>query len=125
MTGKRAKDVMLEIRAYIKGRTLLGIKHVDIHREVCDIYGEGEMSHRSICRWVAKFKTGQQQVKDTTRSGHPAKTTHSSTKKHNGNSKVLQKCCSESPAKNATAQAQESSTSGFCMIIPPLIKLGL
>lgn len=74
MTGRRAKDV-LEIRAYIKGRTLLGIKPVDIHREVCDIYGEGQMSHRSICRWVAKFKTGQQQVKDATRPGRPATTT--------------------------------------------------
>jgi hypothetical protein len=52
MTGRRAKDV-LEIRAYIKGRTLLGKKPVDIHREVCDICGDGEMSHRSICRWVA------------------------------------------------------------------------
>ena len=37
MTGKRAENV-LEIRAYIEGRSLLGIKAVDIHREVCDIY---------------------------------------------------------------------------------------
>ena len=36
MTGKRAENV-LEIRAYIKGRPLLGIKAVDIHREVCDM----------------------------------------------------------------------------------------
>jgi hypothetical protein len=52
MTCRRAIDV-LDIRAYIKGWTLLGIKPVDIHQKVWDIYGEGEMSHRSICRWVA------------------------------------------------------------------------
>ena len=39
MTGKRAENV-LEIRAYIKGRSLLGIKAEDIQCVVCDIYGE-------------------------------------------------------------------------------------
>ena len=47
MTGKRAENV-LEIRAYIKGRLLLGIKAVDFHREVCDIYREGQMSQRTV-----------------------------------------------------------------------------
>ena len=54
MTGKRAENV-LEIRAYIKVRSLLGIKAVDIHLEVCDIYREGQMSHRTVCRWVACY----------------------------------------------------------------------
>ena len=36
MGGKRAENV-IEIRAYIKARSLLGLKPVDIHREVCDI----------------------------------------------------------------------------------------
>ena len=53
MTGKRAENV-LDIRAYIKGRSLFGIKAVAIHREVCDIYGKGKTSHRTVCRWVAK-----------------------------------------------------------------------
>ena len=51
MTGKRAENV-LEIRVYIKGRSLLGIKAVDIHLEVCDIYGDVQISHRTVCRWV-------------------------------------------------------------------------
>ena len=42
MTGKRAENV-LEFKGFIKGRPLLGIKAVDIHPEVCDIYGEGLM----------------------------------------------------------------------------------
>ena len=40
-------------RGYNNGRSLHGIKAVDIHCEVCDIYGEGQMSHRTVCRWVA------------------------------------------------------------------------
>ena len=58
MTGKGAENSM-EFRAYIKVRSLLCLKPVDIHREVCDNYGEGQMSDRSVCRCVAKFKAGQ------------------------------------------------------------------
>lgn len=52
MNGKRANNA-LQIRTFIKGRTILSIKPVDIHREVCDICGNGQMSHRSVCRWLA------------------------------------------------------------------------
>ena len=62
-TRKRANNV-LEIRAYIKGRSQLSIKPVDSHREVCNIYGEDQMSYRTICRWVAKFRRWHQQLKD-------------------------------------------------------------
>ena len=33
------------------------------------------MSHRTVCRWVARFSAGQQQMKDAARPGHPAITT--------------------------------------------------
>ena len=33
------------------------------------------MSHRAVCRWVAKFSAGQQQPKDGPRPGRPATTT--------------------------------------------------
>jgi len=74
MVGKRAESV-LEIRAYIKGRSLLGLKPVDIHCEICDIYGQGQMSYMTICRWVARFKSGHQQLKDAAHTGRPATTT--------------------------------------------------
>ena len=70
MTGKRAENSM-KIRAYIKARSLLGLKQVGIHREVCDIYGKGHMSHRSVGRWVAKYKAGHRDFKDAARSGRP------------------------------------------------------
>ena len=70
------------IRAYIKARSLLGLKPVDIHREMHDIYREGQMSHMSVCRSVAKFKAGEQDPKDAARSGRPpTTTTKSNTKK--------------------------------------------
>ena len=37
------------------------MKPLDTHREMCDIYGEGQRSNRVFCGWVAKFTTGQQQ----------------------------------------------------------------
>ena len=58
MTGNRAENSM-EIRAYIKARSLLDLKSVDIHRKVCDIYGGAQMSHRSDLKWVAKFEAFQ------------------------------------------------------------------
>ena len=74
MTGKRAENVF-EIRTCLKGRSLLGIKAVDIHRAVCDIYGKGQIPHRTVCRWVAKFSAVQQQLKDAARPIRPATTT--------------------------------------------------
>ena len=65
----------MEIRVYIKARPLLAFKLVDIHREACDIYGEGQMSHRSVCRWNANFKAGQQHLKHAARLGRPQTTT--------------------------------------------------
>ena len=65
----------MEIRAYIKTRSLLGFKPVDIHCDVCDIYREGQRSHRSVCRWVAKVKAGQQDLKDAASSCRPPTTT--------------------------------------------------
>ena len=74
MFGKRAERVF-EIRAYIKGRSVLGLKPVDIHRDVCDIFGQGQMSYMTICRWVARFTSVHQQLKDAAHRGRPAITT--------------------------------------------------
>ena len=74
MVGRRAENV-IEIRAYIKGRSLLGFKPVDIHREVCDINRKGQLSFMASCRWVARFKSGHQQLKDAAHTDRPATTT--------------------------------------------------
>ena len=46
-----------------------------MYREVCDIYGEGQLSHRTVCRWVAKSSAGKQQLIDDACPGRPATTT--------------------------------------------------
>ena len=79
MTGKRAEKVLE--RAYIKGRSLLGIKAVDIYRQVCGIYGEGQMSRMTVCRWAA-FSAWQQQLKYAARPGRPAATTTKGNRKN-------------------------------------------
>ena len=65
----------MEIRAYVNVRSQLGLKPVDIHREVCETYGEGQMSHKPVCRWVVKFKACQQDLKDVACSCRPPTTT--------------------------------------------------
>ena len=62
MTEKRANNV-LEIRAYIKGRSHLSIIPLDIHCEVCDIYGEDQLSYMTVGRWVAEFRSRSSNVK--------------------------------------------------------------
>ena len=73
MTGKKVENSM-KIRVYIKARSLLCFKPVDIHREVCDIYGEGQMSNRCVCRWVSKLMAGEKDLTDAARSGRPRTT---------------------------------------------------
>lgn len=49
--------------------SLLGIKPVDIHHEVCDIYGNGQMSRKSVCR----------HLRDAAPQGRPATVTANNT----------------------------------------------
>lgn len=49
--------------------SLLGIRPVDIHHEVCDIYGNGQMSHKSVCR----------HLRDAAPQGRPATVTANNT----------------------------------------------
>ena len=61
---ERAEHV-LEIRAYIKKsiKPKRGLRATDIHRKVCDIYKEDQMSFSTVYRWVAKLKSGLQHRK--------------------------------------------------------------
>lgn len=49
--------------------SLLGIRPVDIHHEVCDIYGNGQMSRKSVCR----------HLRDAAPQGRPATVTANNT----------------------------------------------
>jgi hypothetical protein len=47
-TGKKANKA-LEIRAHVKEHSFLGIKPCDTRREVCGIFGNGQIVRRSVC----------------------------------------------------------------------------
>ena len=49
----------------------LDIKPLDIHPEVCDVYGENQ----TICRWMAKYRSGLKQLEDAVHPGKPATAT--------------------------------------------------
>lgn len=53
MIGKRAKKTT-EIRAYMKGWSILAHTVKTIYMDVCDIYGNGQTNDRSVHQWVAK-----------------------------------------------------------------------
>ena len=65
MIGKRAENV-LEMRAYIKGSSLLGIMAAR-----CVAF----IGRAKCLTGLAKFSAGQQQLKDAARLGRPATTT--------------------------------------------------
>ena len=68
MVGKRSLKSE-EIRVYIKNRSKLGITSKEIFEELCTVYGQNEVSYSTVTRWVKKFKTGIETVKDGARPG--------------------------------------------------------
>lgn len=60
-----------EIRSVIRFLNAKNTKPVDIHRQICEVYGENAMSDSMIRRWVRQFNEGRDQVHDNERSGRP------------------------------------------------------
>jgi transposase len=44
----------------------------DIHRQLCEVYGEYAMSDSMIRRWARHFNEGRENVHDDPRSGRPS-----------------------------------------------------
>ena len=61
-----------EIRAVIRFLQAKNIQPADIHRQVCEICGEGAMSDGMLRRWCRQFESGRDKVHDDKRSGHPS-----------------------------------------------------
>jgi hypothetical protein len=47
------------------------MKPADIHRRLCEVYGEHTMSDSMVRRWVRHFNEGRENVPDDSRSGRP------------------------------------------------------
>jgi transposase len=48
------------------------MKLADIHRQLCEVYGEHVMSGSMVRRWVRHFIEGRENVHDDPRSGRPS-----------------------------------------------------
>lgn len=58
-----------EVRSVIRFLSAKGLKAIDIHREICAIYGPNIMSDGMVRKWVRAFKGGRKNVHDEERSG--------------------------------------------------------
>jgi transposase len=61
-----------EIRSVIRFLNARNVKPADIHRQICEAYGENVMSDGLVRKWVRKFKEGRDSVHDEPRSGRPS-----------------------------------------------------
>ena len=48
------------------------MKPADIHRQMCEVYGQNAMSDEMVRKWVRKFNDGRDNVVDEPRSGRPS-----------------------------------------------------
>ena len=58
-----------EIRSVIRFLNARNVKPADIHRQICEVYGENAMSVGKLRQWVRKFNEGPDNVHDEPRSG--------------------------------------------------------
>jgi len=63
------------IRFYIKMRAALNVQARDIHEELYSVHGDQAPCLRTVERWCQRFREGQEELDDETRSGRPVAAT--------------------------------------------------
>ena len=58
-----------EICSVIRYLSAKGVKAVEIHHNICEVYGQNIMSDGMVCKWVRAFKNGRKNVHDEEQSG--------------------------------------------------------
>ncbi|KDR21819.1 hypothetical protein L798_02621, partial [Zootermopsis nevadensis] len=56
----------------IKFLNAQSIAPIEIHRQLCRVYGPNVMSKQMVRRWCRQFSAGRQSVHDEKRSGRPS-----------------------------------------------------
>jgi len=72
MCKKIENPAACEMRTVIGFLNAKNMKPAEIHRQVCDVYGEHAMSSSMVWRWVRLFNEGRDNVHDDPRSGRPS-----------------------------------------------------
>ena len=60
------------MRSVIRFLNAKNVTLAEIHRQLCDVYGEHAMSSSMIWKWVQLFNEGHENVHDDPRSGRPS-----------------------------------------------------
>jgi len=60
-----------EMRSVIRFLNAKNMTPAEIHRQLCDAYGEHAMTSSMVWRWVRLFNEGRENVHDDPRSGRP------------------------------------------------------
>ena len=58
-----------EIRSVIRFLNARNVKPAEIHRQICEVYGENAMSGGMMRKWVRKVNEGRDNVHEEPRSG--------------------------------------------------------
>jgi hypothetical protein len=61
-----------EIQSVIRLVNTRNVKPADIHRQICEVYGENVISDGIVRKWVRKFNKGRDNVLDEPWSGWPS-----------------------------------------------------
>ncbi|PNF32058.1 hypothetical protein B7P43_G05746 [Cryptotermes secundus] len=61
-----------EVQSVIKFLNAQSIALIEIHRQLCRVYGPNVMSKQMVHRWCRQFSAGRQSVHDEKRSGRPS-----------------------------------------------------
>jgi hypothetical protein len=68
MFKKIEKPAACEMRAVIRFLNARNMKPADIHRQLCEVYGEHAMIDSIVRRWVRHFNEGCENVHDDPQS---------------------------------------------------------
>ncbi|CAK9798990.1 Protein GVQW3 [Anthophora plagiata] len=61
-----------EVRAVIRFLKAKGVKPIEIHRQLKEVYGESCMDVKNVRKWCREFAAGRSEVHDDERSGRPS-----------------------------------------------------
>ena len=61
-----------EVRSVIRFLSARNLSAAEIHRQICEVYGDTVMSESKVRKWVREFKDGRDNVRDEGRSGRPS-----------------------------------------------------
>jgi len=66
------KSAAYEMRSVNRFLNAKNMTSAEIHRQLCDVYGEHAMSSSMVWRWVRMFNEGRENVHDDPQSGQPS-----------------------------------------------------